>query len=249
MEEINYETEWAEKQAELKNHHIQIDDNWSSDGEPLKYIGGVDISFVKNSLNNTEKYDACACYIIMSYPDLKVVYEKYEMVKLTQPYISGFLAFREVDHLVKLIKEQKDEKPSIYPQVIFVDGNGLLHARRFGLACHLGVLLDIPTIGIGKTIYNIENRYSAETIKRLIKTNLKSVGDYFDLSDNDGIVLGACMATGNTVKNPIYVSIGNKISLLNAIVLNEEVSKYRIPEKIRQSDLRSREFLRKRGLL
>lgn len=70
------------------------------------------------------------------------------MVQLTQPYIPGFLAFREVDHLLALLERLRASRPELVPDVIFVDGNGVLHPRGFGLASHLGVLARIPTVGL-----------------------------------------------------------------------------------------------------
>lgn len=84
------------------------------------------------------------------------MYEKYEYFDIVHPYVPGFLAFREVDPLVKLIKELEKNNSSLLPQVILVDGNGILHVKRFGLACHLGVLVDIPTIGCSKSVYSVD---------------------------------------------------------------------------------------------
>jgi deoxyinosine 3'endonuclease (endonuclease V) len=76
-----------------------------------------------------------------------MVYQDYKMVKLTQPYIAGFLAFREVDHLLELLAHQRSTRPEVTPQVVFVDGNGVLHPKGFGLASHLGVLAATVTVG------------------------------------------------------------------------------------------------------
>ena len=140
---------WQTTQNLLKQQLITTN---TFDISNIKYIAGVDISFVKD--NDT---DACAAYIIMSYPELKVVDVNLEMVKLTEKYIPGFLAFREVEHLKKIINRVSLSKPELKPDVIFVDGNGLLHPNEFGLACHLGVLVDIPTIGIGKNLHLLDN--------------------------------------------------------------------------------------------
>ncbi len=70
-----------------------------------------------------------------------------------EPYIPGFLAFREVPHLLSCFRELRE---GFWPQVILVDGNGVLHPRGFGLASHLGVLLDLPTIGVGKNLLCVD---------------------------------------------------------------------------------------------
>lgn len=69
------------------------------------------------------------------------------MVTLKEPYVPGFLAFREVEFLVSLLQTLRASQPELFPECVMVDGNGELHPRGFGLACHLGVLLDLPTIG------------------------------------------------------------------------------------------------------
>ena len=102
------------------------------------------------------------------------------MVQLTQPYIAGFLAFREVDFIVALVAKLRDRHPSMqpqvqhttcaplctHPQVIFVDGNGVLHHRGLGQASHLGILLDTPTVQsvlFGITLVTLGRLASART--------------------------------------------------------------------------------------
>jgi deoxyinosine 3'endonuclease (endonuclease V) len=68
-------------------------------------------------------------------------------------YVPGFLAFREAGHLIKLFERLLNTRPDLAPQVILVDGNGILHQNACGLASHLGVLINTPTIGVGKTVF------------------------------------------------------------------------------------------------
>ena len=110
----------------------------------LRYVGGVDISHAAKGSDM-----ACAGLVVLELPSLKQVHRTFKMVRCTEPYIPGFLAFREVEFLVDILKETKKKAPQLMPQVILVDGNGTLHHRGFGLASHLGVLSGIPTIGIG----------------------------------------------------------------------------------------------------
>ena len=77
-------------------------------------------------------------------------------MELDQPYVPGFLAFREIPSLLPLFEKLKAKKPELWPDVILVDGNGIIHQNRFGLACHLGVLLGTPTIGCGKTFFYVD---------------------------------------------------------------------------------------------
>lgn len=100
------------------------------------------------------------------------MYKDYEFVHLDLPYIPGFLAFREAPHLLKLIEKLKKTKSQFIPQVILVDGNGILHQNGFGLASHLGVLANIPTIGCGKTVFYVDG---IGVVKRIL-LSIKVIG-------------------------------------------------------------------------
>lgn len=90
--------------------------------EGLKYVAGVDISFSQDIENL-----ACSYLTVLSYPELEIVYEDSQFVKLTMPYVSGFLAFREAAHLLQLFENLYKNAPQFLPQVVMVDGNGILH--------------------------------------------------------------------------------------------------------------------------
>ena len=134
---------------ECVDNQTELKDENDDDKDTLRYIGGVDIS--KGAIDEDM---ACAGLVILEYPSLKQVCHKFKMVRYNKPYIPGFLAFREVDFLIDIINELKNDQHNkkYLPQVILVDGNGILHHRGFGLASHLGVLLDITTIGVGKEL-------------------------------------------------------------------------------------------------
>ena len=115
-------------------------------------FGGVDVSFPEN-----EGDPSVATYVILeansAFSNLSVVYRDFQYIHLTIPYISSFLAFREIEPLENLIKKQIKTHPHLTPSVILVDGNGILHCRHAGIACFVGVKTGIPTIGVGKTLY------------------------------------------------------------------------------------------------
>lgn len=231
------EEQWREEQNELKKLLIRKDDkNQSLDG--IQYIGGCDISFFKG--NNV---DAVATMVVVRLPDLEVVYESYRMVKLTQPYIAGYLAFREVDHLSQLVEDLRANKPEIFPDLIMVDGNGMLHPRSFGVACHLGVVADVPTIGVGKSLLVVDGM-DAKKVKAQAIEDRKNGKDHTILRGKSGKVWGAAVVRQGQAK-PVYVSVGHKISLESAVRLVQRCQTTRIPEPIRQADLRSREYVRK----
>ncbi|CAJ0645897.1 10792_t:CDS:2 [Entrophospora sp. SA101] len=207
----------------------------------LKYIGGVDLSFIKDS-----QEDAVASLVILEYPSLNVIYENFLSVKLKLPYIAGFLAFREVESILELLKTLEKSNSSIYPQVIIVDGNGTLHPRGFGLASHLGVLANIPTIGVAKNFLQIDDgeNLTMVNVKNMAKEKLSKGGDTYLLEGNSGTIWGAALRSLDSTTNPVFVSIGHRISLETAIHLVLKCCKYRVPEPTRQADVRSREYIR-----
>jgi deoxyinosine 3'endonuclease (endonuclease V) len=99
---------------------------------------------------------ACAALIVYSIKNKNTVYEDCRIIEINQPYIPGFLAFREVPPLYAMFKHLEKTKPELYPELILLDGNGILHCNYCGLASHLGVLLKITTIGAGKTLFFID---------------------------------------------------------------------------------------------
>ena len=270
-----------------------------------KLFGGVDVSFGPNN-------KGIAVYVILK--NLEVIYEDELLYELKVPYQSSYLAFREIDPIVSLIEKQKLEKPELTPECILVDGNGILHERRAGLATFVGVRTGIATIGVGKSMYcteglscdsvdqsihlvleelllalthlhqeeeNIAEEYvdgrlflstfriSSENSKEgetnSSSTDMKNLLDQIEtLTKYDGIasylettekeVIGAVLiGHGGKItkkyprqrtKIPIYVSIGHMISLQDAIGICASLSLAKVPEPVRQADLRGREMWR-----
>ncbi len=135
------------------------------------------------------------------------------------PYVPGLFSFRELPPVIQAFSQIKTT-----PQLVVCDGQGVAHPRRFGLACHLGVLYDMPTIGCGKT------RLCGEYIEPAPER-----GSFSPLMEQTDII-GSVLRTQTNVK-PIFVSVGHKISLptANQIVL-QLATKYRLPETTRQAD-------------
>ncbi|KAG0237593.1 endonuclease V-domain-containing protein [Mortierella sp. GBAus27b] len=259
--------EWAKQQSILKTNLVLQDDHpdWSLQlkadntcrleaASGLKHIGGVDLSFI---IGNNE--DAIASLIVLSYPSLKVVYENHAKVKLTLPYIAGYLAFREVEPLMGLITTLRDNRPELEPQVILVDGCGILHPRGFGLASHLGRLSNIPTVGCSKNYLVIDGDgpilgAQPTELKYIFKDHVAEHPEAHGLMELKGTVTGkvygaalsaATSKSGDGAQNPIFVSIGHRVSLETAVALVRSCSRYRIPEPIRQADLKSRTEIKK----
>ncbi|XP_035755115.1 endonuclease V [Egretta garzetta] len=224
----------------------------------LERVGGVDLSYIKG-----DDTSACASLVVLSYPALEVLYEDCRMVAVSAPYVAGFLAFREVPFLVEAVQRLQQSPGSnrspgkercqslrahaadhLESEVLFVDGNGLLHPRGFGVACHLGVLTDLPCIGVAKNLLQMDGLVRDELHKEQIRS-LQREGDTFPLTGASGRVLGMVLRSYNNSSKPLYVSVGHRVCLETAVRLVKSCCRYRIPEPIRQADIRSREYIRK----
>ncbi|KFK29703.1 hypothetical protein AALP_AA7G168100 [Arabis alpina] len=234
---------WTEEQDGLKKKLIVYDDfTWKLSSSMLKYVGGVDMSFSKE-----DSSVACACLVVLELPSLSLVYHDFSFLRLHVPYIPGFLAFREAPVLLQLLQKMKDDKNPFYPQVLLVDGNGILHPRGFGLACHLGVLANLPTIGVGKNLHHVDGLNQSE-VRRSFQLKENEHEQVITLVGNSGLTWGVGFRPTLSSLKPIYVSVGHRISLDSAVNIVKMTCKYRVPEPIRQADMRSRAYLQKHQL-
>lgn len=136
--------------------------------------------------------------------------------KLTFPYIPGLLSFREAPVCIAAVEKLKHE-----PDVFIIDGQGIAHPRRLGLAAHLGLFFDKPTIGCAKS--RLTGTYEEPHAEK---------GSFSPLQDSDETI-GAVVRTRTNVE-PVFVSVGNKCVLENAIKITlDYTTKYRIPEPTR----------------
>jgi endonuclease V len=164
------------------------DHDWSLEKPgSLKYIAGIDISYSKTNSQN-----ACAALLILSFPSMEVIYEDYEQETTEYPYVPGFLAFKEVPVYTILFNRLKTNRPEIWPQLMLVDGNGILHTRNLGAASHCGVLFDIPSIGVGKTVFAVDG-ITQRNVNEECKVKLLKKGDLFELKGNSGKVWGLAL--------------------------------------------------------
>ena len=184
-----------------------------SEGSLPQLVAGVDISVRRNGT-------AKAAVVILTYPEMVPIEIKTIDGTLNFPYVPGLLTFREAPLVLAAC-----EKLSFMPDIILVDGQGIAHPRRFGLASHLGILFDIPTIGCAKSRLCGEHEIPAD-----------KAGCYTELLD-DGEVIGAVLRTKRGIK-PIYVSIGHKCDLGMAVRIVLECCRgYRIPQPTRLAHL------------
>lgn len=179
----------------------------------IEHVAGVDIS-IRNDR-------AIAAVPVLRFDDLEIVDLAIVEQRVPFPYVPGYLSFRECPSILAAMKKLK-----IKPDLILVDGQGVAHPRRFGLASHLGVLLDTPSIGCAKTRFIGTHDEPAE-----------EAGSYTDLWDHDAQgndeLIGAVVRTRDRVK-PLYISVGHKLDLPTAIDLVLECGGgYRLPEPTR----------------
>ncbi|MFQ6638647.1 hypothetical protein Gotur_016644 [Gossypium turneri] len=255
---------WAEIQDMLKKRVITVDDfPWrlasQSESEPqqqqLKYVGGVDVSFSKE-----EPSMACGSLVVLDLlHDLRLVYQEYTCLSLDIPYVPGFLAFREAPILLHLLAKMKKDASPFYPQVLMVDGNGLLHPRGksvfysikcpyqlspslyfevfpwpgFGLASHLGVIANIPTIGVGKNLHHVDG-LTQSGVRKLLEAEENKAKGIITLRGNSGFIWGVAMRSEQGSLKPVFVSVGHRVSLETAIEIVNMTCKFRVPEPIRQ---------------
>lgn len=228
-----------ENNSNNSNNIINTEENKK---EKLRYIGGVDISFDKYDKNigisglvvcDVEKY-------------FEIVYEDYKLIKIEEPYIPSFLAFREVKPYIDLINTLKNKKPEFIPQVILVDGNGILHTRGFGIASHLGVLVDIPTVGCAKTVFALYNEGITDSyVQDVYYKYLKKYGDSYPLiGEYSNIKYGYALRSTRYFDFPLIVSIGHKVSNETALEVVKMCCLYKEPEPIRLADKITRRLIR-----
>jgi deoxyribonuclease V len=179
-----------------------------------RYIAGVDISV------DRERGMGRGAVVVLSYPELEIAEVQTVEKSIDFPYVPGLLSFREAPITLAVC-----EKLDITPDLVLVDGQGIAHPRRLGLASHLGLFLDVPTIGCAKS--------------RLCGSHFEpasEAGSHAELLDKDEVI-GAVLRTKSKV-NPIYVSIGHKVDLETAIHWTLQCCRgYRLPEPTRLAHL------------
>lgn len=181
--------------------------------EPVKTVAGIDLGY--DATTGTSR----AVVVLLGFPDLELVETSEALLPIQFPYVPGLLSFRETPVAIKAL-----EKLKTAPDLILCDGQGIAHPRRFGIACHIGLITDTPAIGVAKSIL---------------------VGKYEDLGASRGSTaplihrneqIGVALRTREKVQ-PVYVSVGHKIDLETATgYVLACAPKYRLPETTRLAD-------------
>jgi deoxyribonuclease V len=179
----------------------------------IRQVAGTDVAFEEQGRVTR------GAVALLEYPGLELIEHAIARRPTTFPYIPGLLSFREIPVLLDAI-----EALGRRPDLLICDGQGIAHPRRFGLACHLGVLTDLPAIGVAK---------SRLTGKHEVVPDRK--GAWVPLRDGDDVI-GAVLRTRRGVR-PVYVSPGHKVSLESAIRLTLDcITRFRLPETTRWAD-------------
>jgi len=184
----------------------------------VELVGGVDLSYVGDA--------AVAAAVVINAHTFKPVSKATVVLDVRFPYIPTLLAFREAGPMIVAVR-----RLSVRPHVLFVDGNGRLHPYRAGLACHVGLALDMPTIGVAKKLLCGElGEWRGREAPVLL----------------GGEVIGVALRAGRGMR-PIYVSVGHKISLRTAVRLTKRFTRGRskLPEPLRLAHAEATALARK----
>ncbi|MEM3832455.1 MAG: endonuclease V [Thermoprotei archaeon] len=193
----------------VKVEHLEINRN--------SIIGGVDVSYSGDS--------GIAAYVSMQYGSIEPSEIKYARVSKLPPYIPGLLYLREVPVISKIF-HQINRKPD----VLLVNGHGLAHPRKMGLASYIGVIFNIPTIGVARRLLYGQIDWSSDL--PLIIVDNEPVGTVLTTESN----------------NKIYISIGHRVTLNDAIkVVKENIFKLNLPAPIWYADKLSRKIAKKKN--
>jgi deoxyribonuclease V len=189
---------------------VRIVESW--EGRPPRTIAGCDVHFPSRTL-------ARGAVVVMSYPSLEVLEKASGEVACGFPYVPGLLSFRELPALLPLLSGLHTT-----PDVVLCDGQGVAHPRGLGLASHLGLLLETPTIGCAKS--RLVGSYAELGVEK---------GATVPLCGDGAEVIGAVVRTRSGTR-PVYVSVGHLVALSQAVAIVLGCSRrYRIPEPLRSA--------------
>ena len=213
MDPANYEKLTAE-QAIAYQHELRKRISIKPLDKEIKIIAGSDISF------NKYEETVYAGIVLFNYPELKIIGTATAISRTSFPYISGLLAFREVPALLEAW-----DKLEIKPDVLVLDGQGIAHERRLGIATHFGLVTGATTIGSAKS--RLAGKYEEPDNKLFAQSSMYDKGE----------MIGVALRSKKNC-NPIYVSPGNNISMEQSVeVIKNCIRDYRIPEPTRQAHL------------
>ncbi len=235
---------WDVNPAEARQIQEELRAYWKGEDAfgKIRTVAGLDASFVLTGSQALKKpvgrwsrlreaNRAIGCVVMYRFPEMEELQRAHAILPLEFPYVPGFLSFREIPVLLAALRKLRH-----MPDLLFCDAQGYAHPRRLGLASHLGVVLDRPSIGCAKSILIGTHR-----------TVPSKAGSWVPLVDKKGggERIGAVLRTRSGVQ-PIYVSQGHRVSLETAVRLTLAVSDgFRIPRPTRDADHSAGEIKRK----
>ena len=209
---ISHPHRWDLSPKDAKRIQLELAQNVICENEvgQINYVAGIDVGFdLKRNISK-------AAIAILSYPNLNFIESTKAELETVFPYIPGLLSFREVPVIIEALK-----KINQIPDAILCDGQGIAHPRRFGLACHIGVVTGIPTIGVAKS--RLSGKYKSLGLEK---------GSTAPLKDKDENI-GSVIRSRKNVK-PLFISIGHKLDLEKCLkIVWNCITKYRLPETTR----------------
>jgi deoxyribonuclease V len=205
-------------QKELARKVVRSDRFGPGGRRGIASVAGVDVAFGDHGRVTR------AAVVLLDYPDLTLIEQAVVERPTTFPYVPGLLSFREVPALLDALGNLTRS-----PDLIMCDGHGYAHPRRVGLACHLGLWMDTPTIGVAKS--RLTGRHEEPGGEKGESAWLVA-----DKGEQAGERIGAVVRTRVRVK-PVYVSVGHRVGLRSAIALALAcTTRYRLPEPVRLAD-------------
>lgn len=187
-------------------------------------VAGADISY------NRYSPVFFACVVVLKLPDLRVVEERTAVVNSTFPYVPGLLSFREAPALLEAFRQLETR-----PDLVMIDGQGFAHPRRFGIACHMGLWLGVPTLGCAKT-----------RLTGTFEEPGPAAGSTSPLLDR-GEVIGTVLRNKDRVA-PLFISPGHRIDVASAVkAVRVTTRRHRMPEPTRLAHERVNDFRRRTG--
>jgi len=200
-----------------------------------KTVAGIDCAFSKDGKR------IFAAVVVLRLPDLETVETTSASGKVTFPYIPGLLSFREAPVCIAAVEKLRKQ-----PDVFIIDGQGIAHPRRLGLAAHLGLFFDKPTIGCAKS--RLIGQFQEPPLQKgayalLTDRKTPEQNTQYDARNTQYQTIGAVLRTRTNVK-PIFVSVGHKCRLEDAVEITLAcTTKYRLPEPTRLAHQLARRYL------
>jgi deoxyribonuclease V len=186
----------------------EVSRSW--DGRTVRVVAGADVHF-------PSRERVRAAVVLLSFPDLELLEERVHEGPCSFPYIPGLLSFREIPPILETMKDLEGNA-----DLMLCDGQGIAHPRGFGLASHIGLVLDIPTIGCAKSPLYGEFEQPPQ-----------AKGSRTPIRDPRGRTIGTVLRTRESTR-PLYVSVGHRIDLRTAVrFVLASTPRYRIPEPLR----------------